>query len=43
VSADTSGGPMSRPGDLLLRPESRRKAANEFEMRATAGETWVDC
>jgi murein DD-endopeptidase MepM/ murein hydrolase activator NlpD len=42
VSADTSGGPITRPGDFLLRPESRRKAANEFEIRVAAGETWLD-
>ena len=40
--AEASSGPISRTGDLLLRPESRRKAANEFEMRAAAGETWLD-
>jgi murein DD-endopeptidase MepM/ murein hydrolase activator NlpD len=41
-AAEAAGGPISRTGDLLLRPESRRKAANEFELRAAAGETWLD-
>ena len=41
-SVEAPGGQFARPGDFLLRSESSRKAANEYETRATAGETWFD-
>ena len=40
--SDEAGAPLSRPGDMLLRRERRPNAANEFETRAAAGETWLD-
>lgn len=41
-SIEAPGGQFARPGDFLLRSESGRKAAKEFETRAAAGETWLD-